>query len=292
MLQDNRNPLRFLRAMLLVIVAAGLSACAGRPKPLAPTTPFTVTEVRVMASSVQDLGFAGRLQARLEASVGRTTSDVGQTSALRIVVQGLQEEPSPVNLFGGTAQNVSLDLSLVDSRTGQLLRTQVLRATSSDLNGSGADAMLIAMLTDDIRALLGLSGYTPYPVSGAKRDVVWPRGNPDGFDANDEAMRSADPLLNGTVTPTTVNLDVETDTGPVIDVSKPLLGENPTAKPTVPAVSVPAVPMTSPALVKVPNSLKIPAPEPRMVTTTEDAGSSDEPCIITLDNDCSDPDSR
>lgn len=283
MQQDNRNPLRFLRAMLLVIVAAALSACAGRPKPLDPTTPFNVTEVRVIADSVEDLGFAGHLQSRLEASVGRATSDVGQTSSLRIVVQDRREEPSRLNIFGGNSRSVSLDLSLIDSGTGQILRTQVLRATSSYSTGSGADTILIARLTDDIRGLLGLSGYIPYPVSGAKRDVAWPTANPDRFDADDAAMRSADPLLNGTVTPTTINLDVEADAGPAIDLSKPLLDAK---------SSAPAVPMASPALVKVPHSLELPAQEPRMETQAEEAGSLDEPCIITLDNDCSDPDSR
>jgi hypothetical protein len=217
----------------------------------------------------------------------RATSDVGQTSSLRIVVQDRSQEPSPVNLFGGNSRSVSLDLSLIDSRTGQVLRTQVLRATSADSRGRSADTILVARLTDDIRGLLGLSGYIPYPVSGAKRDVVWPTANPGRFDADDAAMRSADPLLNGTVTPTTVNLDVETDAGPAMDFSKPLLDAKPTAKP-----SAPDVPMASPALVKVPRSLELPAQEPRMVTATEDAGSLDEPCIITLDNDCSDPDGR
>ncbi len=287
MQQDHRFSLRFLRAILLGALTIALSACAGRPKPLNPTTPFTVTEVRVMASSVQDMGFAGRLQERLEASVGRTTSDVGQTSTLRIVVQGLQEERSPVNLLGGTAESVSLDLSLIDSRTGEMLRTHVLRASYSEFNGNGGDTVLIARLTDDIRGVLGLSGYMPYPVSGPKKEVVWPSGKPLASEATEEARRSADPLLNGTVTPTTVNLEVETDSGPSVDFSKPLLDAKPTAKPSAPAVT-----MASPALVKVPHSLELPAQKPRMVNASADAGSLDEPCVITLDNECGDPDSR
>ncbi|MEM5495239.1 hypothetical protein [Hoeflea sp. AS16] len=288
MQQVNRMPLRFLRTMLLVVLAAGLSACAGRPKPLEPTTPYNVTEVRVMADSVENLGFAGHLQSRLEASVGRATSDVGQTSSLRIVVQDRRAEPSPVNLFGGRSESVSLDLSLIDSRTGQLLRSQAMRSTYSDFNSGRADTMLVARLTDDIRSFLGLTGYTPYPVGGLKRDVAWPTGNPGRFDADDEAMRSVDPLLNGTVTPTTVNLEVEPDAGPAVDFSKPLLDAKPSIKPTVPDV-----PMASPALVDVPNSLELPAREPRIVSEIEDAASADdEPCIITLENDCSDPDSR
>lgn len=285
--QENRNPVRCLRAMLLVLLVAGLSACAGRPRQLEPTAPFTVTEVRVMAENVENLGFAGHLQDRLEASVGRATADVGQTSSLRIVVQDRRNEPSPVSLFGGRSESVSLDLSVVDSRTGQLLRRQALRTTVSDFNGEYGDTLLVARLTDDIRGLLGLTGYAPYPVGGIKRDVVWPTGNPGRFDADDEALRSADPLLNGTVTPTTVNLVVEPDTGPVIDFSKPLLDAKPVARP-----SGPAVPPAAPQLVKVRQGPELPAQAPRIVSEAEDAGSLDEPCIITLDNDCSDPDSR
>jgi len=286
MQQDHRFYLRFLHAILLVFVAGALSACAGRPKPLVPTTPFNVTEVRVTADSVQDLGFAGRLQKRLEASVGRTTSDIGQTSVLRIVVQDRRQVPSPINLFGGTSGSVSLDLSLIDSNTGQVLRSQALRSTSTGFNGSSVETVLISRLTDDIRGLLGLSGYTPYPVSGAKQDVVWPRSKPE-FDASDAALLSADPLLNGTVTPTTRNFDAEPATVPTIDISKPLLDATPVVKAPLPAET-----MAPPVMVKVPQSLEFPAQRPDIATGSEDAGSRDEPCVITLDSDCSDPDSR
>ena len=288
MRQDNQNPARFLRAVLLVVLAAGLSACAGRPRQMEPTTPYTVTEVRVMADNVDNLGFAGHLQDRLEASVGRATADVGQTSSLRIVVQDRRRERSPVNLFGGTSETVSLDLSLLDSASGQLLRRQSLNTTVSDFNGEqNADIMLVARLTDDIRRLLGLSGYTPYPVSGLKRDVVRPSGNPGRFDVDDEALRSADPLLNGTVTPTTVNLIVESDKDPEMDFSRPLLDAKPPQRPSDPVV--PAVASTP---LRVQQSADVEAPELPTVSQASEAGSSDEPCIITLENDCSDPDSR
>ena len=283
MQQDHRFYLRFLRAILLVVVAAALSACAGRPNQLDPTTPFNVTEVRVVANSVQDLRFAGRLQKRLETSVGRATYDIGQTSVLRIVVRDLRDVPSPINLFGGVSESVSLDLSLIDSNTGRVLRSQSLRSTSTEFDGSSVETVLISRLTDDIRGLLGLSGYTPYPVSGAKQDVVQPSSKPE-FDASDEALRSVDPLLNGTVTPTTLTLDVQTDTGPAMDLSKPLLDATPTVKPSTPAAS-----LATPTPRKVPTSLEPPVQKPGSAAVSMDA---DEPCIITLDNDCSDPDSR
>lgn len=277
MRQGNQIPRRIFRAIFLAGLAVLLAACAGRPKPLDPTTPFNVTEVRVVADSVEDVEFASRLQRRLEASVGRATADIGQTSLLRIVIQDRRQEPSPVNWFGGESQSASLDLSLIDVDTDRLLRSQALRATSSDFHGHAVETLLIARLTDEIRGLLGLSGYTPYPVRGPKRDVVRPSSKPE-FDASDEALRSVDPLLNGTVTPTTIVLDVEPDTAPVMDYSKPLLD----SQSSTPTVVIPsAAPGTEPE-----------AQELRSVSTPADAEALDEPCIITLDNDCSDPDSR
>ncbi|WP_375588714.1 hypothetical protein ABWH89_16435 [Hoeflea alexandrii] len=286
MLQTDRFTLCLARAMVLFAIAATVSACAGRPKPLEPATPYNVTEVRVMADSIEDLGFAGRLQQRLEATAGRATADVGQTSALRIVVQDRRQDPSPVSFFGGTSQSVELDLTLTDVELGRVLTGRTLRSSYQDFNGAGAEAVMIARLTGEVRALLGLSGYTPYPVAGAKREVAWPRDNPERFD--DEALRAVDPLLNGTVTPTTVTLDVEEDPVPAMDFSKPLLDAGQAPKP-VPAADRP---LASPEPVKVtldPGSKPL---APSVEMSADDAGTIDEPCIITLENDCSDPDSR
>lgn len=286
MQQDQHFSLWFLRALFLVFLAAVLSACAGRPKPIEPSRPYTVTEVRVIAQRTEHSHFAQRLQTRLEASVGRATADVGQTSELRIVVLERREEQAPVYFFGGTSQTVSLDLAVVDSSTGQVLRSQVLGLNFTDYNGSNAETVLINRLTDDIRRLLGLSGYTAYPVRGNKRDVVRPRAKPDDADVTDEELRSVDPLLNGTVTPTTVVLDVEPDTAPVVDYTKPLLEPQPAAKPVVPAQTMtlrPSKPLQQENDV---------ADENARASGSGDAVDFDEPCVITLENDCSDPDSR
>lgn len=286
MQQDQQISLRFLRALLLVFLATVLSACAGRPKPIDPSRPYTVTEVRVMADRIENSYFAERLQTRLEASVGRATADVGQTSTLRILVLERREDRSPVYFLGGMSQSVSLDLTLVDSTTGQVLRSQILNLNFTDFNGSNAETVLISRLTDDIRSLLGLSGYTPYPVTGAKRDVVWPGSKPDDVDVNNEARRSVDPLLNGTVTPTTMVLDVEPETAPVMDYTKPLLEVQPAAETTIPASIATPTP-SKPAQ----QTMTLPVPKAPTVVTGGDA-DLDEPCVITLENDCSDPDSR
>jgi len=285
--QDQPISLRFLPALLMVVLAIGLSACAGRPKPMDPTRTYTVTEVRVMADRVENSHFAQRLQDRLEASVGRATADVGQTSHLRILVLDRSETPSPIRLFGGMSQSVTLDMALVDSHSGEVQRSQVLSLNFTDFNGSQAETVLISRLTDDIRGRLGLSGYTPYPVSGAKRDVVRPNLKPDDFDANDETLRAVDPLLNGTVTPTTVVLDVEPEEPPVIDYSKPLLEAKPSLDPSTPAV---AKQPDAPAALE-PMVLR-PAQDPGTVPANSDDELLEEACVITLENDCSDPDSR
>jgi len=286
MQQDQQISLRFLQALLLVFLATALSACAGRPKPIDLSRPYTVTEVRVIADRVENSFFAQRLQTRLEASVGRATADVGQTSTLRVLVLDRREDRSPVYFFGGVSQSVSLDLTLVDSSTGLVLRSQVLNLNFTDFNGSNAETVLISRLTDDIRSLLGLSGYTPYPVGGAKRDVVWPSSKPADADVNYEARRSVDPLLNGTVTPTTMVLDVEPETAPVINYTKPLLEVQPAAEPTIPAPTVTPTPSR-------PERQTITLPVQKTPTAMADDGADlDEPCVITLENDCSDPDSR
>ena len=286
MQQDQHISSRLLRALLLVFLATALSACAGRPKPIDSSVPYSVTEVRVMADRAENAYFAQRLQTRLEASVGRATADVGRTSTLRIRVLERREDRSPVYLFGGMSQSVSLDLTLVDSSTGQVLRTQVLSLNFTDFNGSYAETVLINRLTDDIRRLLGLSGYTPYPVRGAKRDVVRPSNKPDDFDVSDEGLRSVDPLLNGTVTPTTVVLDVEPDTAPAMDYTKPLLEVRPAAEPTVPASTMTPT-LSKPAQ----QTMTLPVQAPP-TTITGDDPDTDEPCVITLENDCDDPGSR
>ena len=286
MQQDHFFSLRFLRVLLFVFLATALSACAGRPKPIEPSRPYTVTEVRVIAGRAEHSHFAQRLQTRLEASVGRATADVGQTSKLRIMVLERNEDRAPVYFFGGMSQTVSLDLSLIDSSTGQVLRSQMLDLNFTDYNGSNAETVLISRLTDDIRRLLGLSGYTPYPVTGAKRDVVRPSSKPDDFDVADEELRSVDPLLNGTVTPTTVVLDVEPETAPAVDYTKPLLEPQLPARPATPASEMTLRPSK-------PVRQEIEAPvESAPATVASDPVDLDEPCVITLENDCSDPDSR
>ena len=105
-----------------------------------------------------------------------------------------------------------------------------------------------------------------------------PNPKPDDFDANDETLRAVDPLLNGTVTPTTVVLDVEPEEPPVIDYSKPLLGAKAPVQPDAPAALAPMV-------------LR-PAQDPGTVPADSDDEFLDEACVITLENDCSDPDSR
>ena len=281
--KDNRTALRFLRPIFLLVVAASLSACAGRPRPMEPSQPYNVTEVRVMADSIEDFGFADRLQERLESTVGRATADVGQTSSLRVVVRDNRLERSPVSFLGGVSRSVSVDLTLTDPETGRLLRRRSLSATTSNFNGSDAEPLLIARLNDDIRSLLGLSGYAPYPVVGAKRDVALPSINPDRVDLDDIALRAADPLLNGTVTPTTVTLDVETDSKPTVDYTRPLLGET--------RQSVSSAPAARPELPKATPVAAAGSGEVRTAASAED-DPLDQPCIITLDNDCSDPDSR
>ncbi|WP_047030220.1 hypothetical protein [Hoeflea sp. IMCC20628] len=255
-----------------------LAACAGRPKPIDPTRPYTVTEVQVTAENIRDLDFAQRLQQRLEATAGRATSDIGQTSTLRVFVLDYGAETGLINFFDSSIRAASLNLVLVDANTGQVLRTSALRTTSARRNGQRAETVLVSRLVQDIRAMLGLSGTTPHPVTGTKRVVASPMLKPENL--TDIEFLSADPLLNGTVTPTTMDFDLDPDAGPTLDISKPLLTAEPAAEEPVPAQT--AAPSVS-------------AIGPQMPVTAAEslpAESDGEPCIITLENECSDPDSQ
>jgi len=167
---------------------------------------------------------------------------------------------------------------LVDANTGHVLRSRAVRTTSALGNGQRAETVLVSRLVDDVRAMLGLTGTTPHPVSGAKRVVARPILKPENL--TDIELLSADPLLNGTVTPTTMDLDLERDAGPTLDISKPLLTAETVAEKPV------AVPTAAPSASAI---------GPQMPVTEAEslpAESDGEPCIITLENECSDPDTQ
>lgn len=136
---------------------------------------------------------------------------------------------------------------MIDANTGQGMRMQALRSTSAGFSRADSESMLISRLTDDIRGLLGLSGYTPYPVTGAKRDVVRPQ------------------------------------TKPAVNIAMPLLDVTPTAKPSIPAAAAAPPANLIPALEM---------PTPNADVTVIPVHADDEPCIITLEKDCGDPDGR
>lgn len=275
---------RLFHALVFLAAAALLTACAGRPKPLEPTTPFTVTEVRVSTQSMADFGFADRLQRRLDATVGRSTANAGVASILRIVVLDRSAQEGQMWFFNAASRSAALDLVVVDAATGQVLKSSIVQASSASRNGQAAEAVLVDRLVADIRMLLGLSGAPPHPVGGVKRAVAWPGPKPEGVDTGEltDAALIADPLLNGTVTPTTPSLGPVPAAAPALDLSRPLLTP---AQPEEPIAPVEPVNM--------PETFALPATPPTIPAQPQPAAATgDEPCIITLDNDCSDPDSQ
>jgi len=279
---------RLAQALILLAVAALLTACAGRPLPLQATAPFTVTEVRVTTQSMADFGFADRLQQRLDATAGRATSNAGMASILRIVVLDRSAEAGRSWFFTPSSESATLDLVVVDADTGQVLRSSIVHASAPAGTSYRTQGLLVDRLVVDIRALLGLSGTTPHPVSGARRSVALPQVRPDTVDSDlGNAALMADPLLNGTVTPTTPNLDPAPDTGPTLDLSRPLLSPEPAAGEQLRSEDAVA-PVES---VDLPGTFEVPATG-APTTPVAPAAAGDEPCVITLDNDCSDTDSQ
>ncbi|MBC7283981.1 hypothetical protein [Hoeflea sp.] len=289
MVQSKHFMSRLVQALILLGVAALLTACAGRPKPLDATTPFTVNEVRITTQSMADFGFADRLQQKLDATAGRATSDAGLASVLRIVVLDRSADVGPTWFFNASSESATLDIMVVDADTGQVLRSSIVQASAPGGKSLGAESVLIDRLVVDIRALLGLSGTAPHPVSGAKRAVARPQLRPDAGDADaGNAALMADPLLNGTVTPTTSDLGPAADPEPALDLSRPLLSPEPaeTEEPLADDGVMPVEP------VDMPSAFEVPAAAPTIPDDGAPAGTGDEPCIITLDKDCSDPDSQ
>lgn len=273
------RPLHLLAMITLVIT---LAACAGRPKPLEPTYPVSVSSVRVTAEASADAGFALQLQERLENTLGRSTRDIGREVSLRVIVRDRSTTEGVIPFFDDAQQEAEVELVLNDDASGQDIRSRIIRSSVASRAVEPADQFLIARLASDIRSVLGLSGYPSYPVAGDKRDVVRPvfRDDESGDGRFSDLELRSDPLLNGSVTPTTADLDLEDQAKPRINISKPLLSSE--SAPEAPAESAP-VPARSAAATSVPAVQETGAPEDIL---------DDEPCIITIDNDCSDPDSR
>lgn len=262
-----------MRFLAVLMLTATLAACAGRPKPLDPDRTFNVTSVEVLAESTTDAGFAARLESRLEASVGRATREIGQEAHLTVRVRD-RAAGGGFPFFSTSSSAATLELDVRDAASDRTLEAAVFRATGVRSDGQSADVRLMSRLVRDVRSLLGLTGYASYPVAGIKRTVIRPDDGAEDDGVLSDAELLADPLLNGTVTPTTVNLAPEIDPAASIDLSKPLLSGTLDAEEVKPPEVVPAT-----------EAVAIPA-------AATAAAADDEPCIITVDNDCSDPDSR
>lgn len=270
-----------LVAMLALVFT--LAACAGRPKPLEPSYPVSVSSVRVTAESSVDAGFALQLQERLENTLGRATRDIGRSSSLRVIVRDRSSAAGVIPFFVDARRQAEVELVLNDDASGEDIRSRIIRSSVASSDGERADQFLIARLASDIRGVLGLSGYPYHPVVGAKQDVARPvfRDEETGDGRFSELELRSDPLLNGSLTATTADLDpAEERAKPRINISKPLLSSEPAPDATDEPAPAPA---RTQAMTSAPAVLESGASE---------EVQDDEPCIITVDNDCSDPDSR
>ncbi|MEQ8481302.1 MAG: hypothetical protein RIC18_11645 [Hoeflea sp.] len=234
------------------------------------------------AESSVDAGFALQLQERLENTLGRATRDIGRSASLRVIVRDRSIGAGIIPFFDDTRQQAEVELVLNDDASGEDIRSRIIRSSTASGGGERADLFLIARLASDIRGVLGLSGYPSYPVAGAKQDVVRPafRDEETGDGRFSEQELRSDPLLNGSVTATTADLDQEEPAKPRINISKPLLSSEPAPDAT-------AGPARAPARSETATS----APVVLEAGATEEV-FDDEPCIITVDNDCSNPDTR
>lgn len=240
-----------LAAIVLLALAAVLASCATPPRPMMRSVVVSVVSVDVSSDFGVDPAFVTRLYESLDRSMGRSTGDIGRDAHLRVYVRSIGRSFAGI---GGTT--AVYDAVLVSAENGRMLFSTPARRTESD------PAMLIPGITEDLRRLVGLEGTAPVSVGAPKKPVIHPVRKPAPVSAA-KPMVSADPLLNGAVTPT---YDAREDVAPapVLDTSRPLLG---------PAPADPA-----------PKSLARDA----MAEEDRDGDiiSGDEPCVVTVANDC------
>lgn len=226
----------------------------------------TVVAVSVSADEPRDVAFAADLDEALSQSVGRANGSIGQAANLRVFVRRTGKG------FNGYYGIIDLELTSVE--TGRILYTGLARSLSSSRAG------LINAIVGDVRYLVGVSGTTPSPVYGEKQPIVHPETKPvtdhsPNTDNDVNAAKFSDPLLNGTITP---NSDLQAteealSQPPVIDTSRPLLVRDDPTEQKVPVV--------------VPKPISAPK-KPDIAAGIDPA--EDDLCIVTVDNDCTDPD--
>ncbi|MBW3098530.1 hypothetical protein [Pseudohoeflea coraliihabitans] len=253
-----------VRGVLIVILALTLAACAARPKPPAtyPAFPVAVRSVQVTAGDPAREPFARDLAQKARRTLGRTNAETGTDADLHLFIREWMAQA------GGTA--IRIDLYLIEPGTGRVLHAAPMHHRQPD------EAGLVASLIADLRHRLGLAGTPPVALDAAKRSVARPVKRPvvagSGRTTDAEAVavfagsaQAADPLLDGTVTPTTTVVPVVTTSqlpARTIDTSKPLLA--------------PPTPQST--------------PQPAGATSGSDMTGGDdgdiEPCIVTLENDC------
>ena len=248
-LQHARLP---LLGMIILVCGALLASCASPPKPMTRSVIVTVVSVDVSSDYGVDPSFNVPLYTSLANSVGRGTRDIGQDANLRIFVRSLTR--GFAGLGGITA---SYDVVVTSADDGRIIYSGLARQNGPDT------AAVIAGMTADVRRLLGLEGTVPVAVNAPRKPVSRPVTRPVFEVDPTPPPLSADPLLNGTVTPS-YDATAEQAEDPVIDTSRPLL---------TPETAEPA-----------PKSLARDA----MAAEDKDGDiiSGDEPCVVTVANDC------
>lgn len=306
-----------VHAVLFLVLTLVVAACATPLPPMRRAVPITVVEVAARAEHDVDAAYAARLLQALSASVGRASDTVGQEARLLVVVRERHVGTGPFALPG---QNVvRADIVLVEPVSGRVIYSGMVRQIAPAVHD--VDAALIAALVADIRRLLGLEGLAWHPVAGKKAPVARPQPKPVATDL--EAAAVSDPLLNGAITPETPALDPDYDLSkpPAIDITRPLLApETPTAPTTPTAPGAAAGPAAAPASATAPNRTiaappvapavkptetpaapvatpaaakpAAPAAPAAASTTGVSTDAAPEPCIVTVDNDCTDPDAQ
>jgi len=241
-----------LAGLVILLLAALVSSCASPPRPMTRSVIVNVVSVVVQSDFGVDPTFTGPLYRSLASSVGRATRDIGRDAELRVFVRSIRR-----GFAGIGGMTVAYDVVVTSVEDGRIIYSGLARQNGPD------ELALVAGITADVRRLLGLEGSAPVAIDAVRKPVIHPVARPAPL-VGDSVTIPADPLLNGTVTPAYDAVDEEV-AAPVLDTSKPLLAPEPAEDPA-------------------PKSLARDAMAEE--ATDGDIITGNEPCVVTVANDC------
>lgn len=277
-------------AVLAAVLMLTLGACASRP-PVKPTVlVVSLTAVEVTALDASDRAFAALLQQRLAATAGRADADVGQSATMAVTLRQRGYAPLPAFISGRPRDFAWTSVVITGNADGRVFYTGSVRSVGPVVDADPANTKLVNRVAGDIRVLLGLESQPPYAIDAPESALPRPTYRPVADDPLGVVMAPeiADPLLNGTVTPTTMPVPLGPDDGQILDISRPLLSSSPSPQTEINPDAATGVPGRIPLPTVAPLQWRLRAATSSTQPANAQADGA-EPCIVTVETDCQAP---